>query len=162
MHKDHSVSKASINSVSDDSIFSFDLEKKLDQKKELSFRKKDGFFYFFKFKKDFLLLPAELKKIFNKNKKFSSNSNSLTFLYTKTELNYPKIGILLAKSKSKSAVQRNFIRRFSKELFRLNQHKISGISMIIIANSKTKKASKTEISTDLSQFFKYLSEKNTI
>ncbi len=89
--------------------------------------------------------------MFKTNQRFSSKH--LFFLFRKNQINHPRICFILAKKKTKSAVQRNLIRRLAKEFFRLSQYDLPCFDIVLLTNLQTKKASKQELKLCLKEFF---------
>ncbi len=52
-------------------------------------------------------------------------------------LNYPRIKIIINKKHIKYSYKRNKIKRIIKESFRLNQHNIKNIDLILLINKNT-------------------------
>ena len=55
------------------------------------------------------------------------------------ELAYPRLGLIVAKKTAKLAVNRNYMRRVLRELFRLNQHDIASLDLVIQVQKKFEK-----------------------
>jgi ribonuclease P protein component len=51
--------------------------------------------------------------------------------YRYNEANLPRLGLIVSKKMAKLAVQRNYMRRVLRELFRLNQHNLPVIDLVI-------------------------------
>ena len=51
--------------------------------------------------------------------------------YRPNEANAPRLGLIVSKKTAKLAVQRNYMRRVLRELFRLNQHRLPAIDLVI-------------------------------
>ena len=51
--------------------------------------------------------------------------------YRLNEAHFPRLGLIVSKKTAKLAVQRNYMRRVLRELFRLNQHNCPIIDLII-------------------------------
>ncbi len=80
--------------------------------------------------KERLHSPNQFKSVFNKAKKF--RSETFTMLFRKNECDYPRLGIIVAKRKAKRAVDRNLIKRIIRESFRLNKSKIPANDYIVL------------------------------
>ena len=52
------------------------------------------------------------------------------------ELVHPRLGLIVAKKTAKLAVNRNYMRRVLRELFRLNQHNIASLDLVIQVQKK--------------------------
>ena len=51
--------------------------------------------------------------------------------YRPNEFNAARLGLIVSKKTAKLAVQRNYMRRVLRELFRLNQHQLPAIDLVI-------------------------------
>ena len=51
--------------------------------------------------------------------------------YRVNEVNIARLGLIVSKKTSKSAVQRNYMRRVLRELFRLNQYNLPAVDLVI-------------------------------
>ena len=90
--------------------------------------------------------PAEFKRVFSKAER--SSDKYFTVLAIVNELDHPRLGLAIAKKNIRRAVDRNKIKRSARESFRLQQHDINNIDLVVmarreaaIANSKTLQAS---------------------
>ncbi len=75
--------------------------------------------------------PAEYKKVFAKPIK--SSDAYFTLLAIRNELNHPRLGLAIAKKNIKKAVNRNSIKRIVRENFRLQQHGLGNIDIVVLA-----------------------------
>jgi len=80
-----------------------------------------------------LLTPGHFQAVFNKPTRFGSKHFTLLITPNATENN--RIGFAIAKKRVKLAVQRNRIKRIVRESFRLNQHKIPKVDIVIMAKT---------------------------
>jgi len=51
--------------------------------------------------------------------------------YRVNEVNIARLGLIVSKKTAKSAVQRNYMRRVLRELFRLNQYNLPAVDLVI-------------------------------
>jgi ribonuclease P protein component len=56
-------------------------------------------------------------------------------LAVSNELGHPRLGVALAKRVVRLAVQRNRIRRQLRESFRLHQHQLAGVDVLVLARA---------------------------
>jgi ribonuclease P protein component len=80
-----------------------------------------------------LLTPDHFKTVFSKPIRF--HSQYFTVLIRENSIKNNRIGFAVAKKKVKLAVQRNRIKRLVRESFRLNQHNLPTVDMVIMAKS---------------------------
>lgn len=83
--------------------------------------------------------PAEYKKVFEKPVK--STDNFFTLLAIRNEYSHPRLGLAIAKKNIRKAVTRNLIKRAVRENFRLQQHQIINIDIVVLARRGAANAS---------------------
>jgi ribonuclease P protein component len=83
-----------------------------------------------------LLTPDHFQKVFNKAVRF--NSQHITLLLSANDKK-SRIGFAIAKKRIKLAVQRNRIKRIVRNSYRLNQHQLPNVDMIIMAKTGIEK-----------------------
>jgi len=75
--------------------------------------------------------PAEFKKVFAKPVK--SSDQYFTLLAIRSDFDYPRLGLAIAKKNIKKAVHRNFIKRTVRESFRIKQHTLGSLDIVVMA-----------------------------
>lgn len=75
--------------------------------------------------------PAEFKKVFAKPVK--SSDQYFTLLAIKNDFDHPRLGLAIAKKNIRKAVQRNVIKRTVRENFRIKQHSLGNIDIVVLA-----------------------------
>ncbi|MFI3155299.1 MAG: ribonuclease P protein component [Methylococcaceae bacterium] len=75
--------------------------------------------------------PAEYKKVFAKPVK--SSDQYFTLLAIRNEFDHPRLGLAIAKKNIRKAVQRNVIKRTVRENFRIKQHDLGNIDIVVLA-----------------------------
>jgi ribonuclease P protein component len=98
-----------------------------------------------------LLTPSDFTPVF-KNPVVASSS-AFTFLAKHNELNNPRLGLTIAKKRVKKAVARNRIKRLTRESFRLQQHDLPNIDIIVMAKNGTDKLSNEELNKQLDKLW---------
>ena len=90
--------------------------------------------------------PAEFKRVFANPER--STDKYFTVLAIVNELDHPRLGLAIAKKNIRRAVDRNKIKRSARESFRLQQHEMTNLDIVVMArreaataNSKTLQAS---------------------
>ncbi len=76
-----------------------------------------------------LVKTDDFSSVFNLRKRIISPH--LVMRYRLNEAHLPRLGLIVSKKTAKLAVQRNYMRRVLRELFRLNQHNCPIIDLII-------------------------------
>lgn len=64
-----------------------------------------------------------------------SGSRYFTVLTCLNKLTVPRLGVIVAKKHVRGAVRRNLIRRLIKESFRLHQHTMIGLDLVVLVRS---------------------------
>ena len=77
---------------------------------------------------------------------------NLFFIFKPNQLGYPRFIPILAKKKTKNAVQRNLIRRLVKEHMRHNLSNIKALDIIVLTNKKTASSDKEAFHQCLDKF----------
>lgn len=75
--------------------------------------------------------PAEFKKVFAKPVK--SSDQYFTLLAIRNDLDHPRLGLAIAKKNIRKAVQRNVIKRTVRENYRIKQHSLGNIDVVVLA-----------------------------
>ena len=70
--------------------------------------------------------------------------------------NYPRLAIIVSKKNIRLAVQRNRIKRYIREYFRLHQTAVAGIDMIVVVDKKAGVATSKELDQCLENLFSEL------
>lgn len=79
-----------------------------------------------------ILKPAEFKAVFD-GAAFKVGDKHFLLLANPNTLENPRLGLVIAKKKVKLAVERNRIKRVSRESFRLQHHQLPAIDLLLIA-----------------------------
>ena len=79
-----------------------------------------------------LLKPAEFQRVFDHTEVRGSTAHLLV-LASANECGHPRIGFVLAKKQIKHAVARNRVRRLVRESFRLHQHDLPSLDLVVLA-----------------------------
>ncbi len=71
----------------------------------------------------------DFSSVFNLRKRIANKY--LVMRYRPNGSNGARLGLIVAKKTAKFAVQRNYMRRVLRELFRLNQHQLPAVDLVI-------------------------------
>lgn len=99
-----------------------------------------------------LLTPAHFQAVFAKPIRFGSSHITILIAENKNQEN--RLGLAIAKKRVKLAVQRNRIKRQIRESFRLNQHNLPHIDMVVMVKSGTDKLENNEINRQLENIWR--------
>ena len=81
-----------------------------------------------------MIKTDDFSSVFNFRKRFSLQY--LAMHYQPNTLQRPRLGLVVGKKTAKLAVSRNYMRRVLREFFRLNQHQICHVDLIIRVQKK--------------------------
>ena len=81
-----------------------------------------------------LIKTDDFSSVFNFRKRISNKF--LVMRFKPNELAHPRLGLIVAKKTAKLAINRNYMRRVLRELFRLNQHDIASLDLVIQVQKK--------------------------
>jgi len=104
-----------------------------------------------------LLTPGQFQTVFSKPIRFGSSH--ITVLVT-PNTNTSRLGLAIAKKRIKLAVQRNRIKRQIRESFRLNQHTLPNIDMVIMVKSGTDKLDNQQIRQQLEKIWRKIIQRH--
>jgi ribonuclease P protein component len=85
-----------------------------------------------------LIITDEFSSVFNFRKRISTQY--LILHYRPSAHGQARLGLVVSKKTAKSAVHRNYMRRVLRELFRLQQHEIGAMDLIIRVQKNFSKA----------------------
>ena len=105
-----------------------------------------------------LLTPGQFQNVFAKPLRFGSSH--ITVLITPNPNNKNRLGLAIAKKRVKLAVQRNRIKRQIRESFRLNQHNLPCIDMVIMVKSGTDKLENRDINQQLEKIWRKIIQRH--
>ncbi len=101
--------------------------------------------------------PADYKRVFANPVK--STDKFFTLLAIRNDLDNPRLGLAIAKKNIKKAVTRNLIKRSVRENFRLKQHDLMNIDVVVLARRDAANASSALLSKSLDRHWIKLSDR---
>jgi ribonuclease P protein component len=104
-----------------------------------------------------LLTPGQFQSVFTKPIRFGSSH--ITILVSQNPDNN-RLGLAIAKKRVKLAVQRNRIKRLIRESFRLNQHDLPYIDIVVMVKSGTDKLDNKEINKQLEKIWRKIIQRH--
>ena len=88
-----------------------------------------------RFKKETKLIKTdEFSSVFNFRKRISAKF--LVLHYKPNNSVHPRLGLVVAKKIAKLAVDRNYMRRVLREFFRIQQHEINHVDLVMRVQKK--------------------------
>ncbi|HSH73417.1 MAG TPA: ribonuclease P protein component [Methylophilaceae bacterium] len=76
-----------------------------------------------------LIKTDDFSSVFNFRKRISGNFLAIHYQYN--QLGWPRLGLIVAKKVARHSVDRNYMRRVLRELFRKNQHQLKSVDLVI-------------------------------
>ena len=104
-----------------------------------------------------LLTPSQYSRIFNEPARAATPF--FTLLAKPNSLNQPRLGLTVAKKRCKLAVQRNRIKRLARESFRLNQHKLDNIDIVLMVKTGVDQQTNAELTKQLDKLWFKINER---
>ena len=90
-----------------------------------------------------MIKTDDFSSVFNFRKRISLQY--LAMHYQPNLLQRPRLGLVVGKKTAKLSVSRNYMRRVLREFFRLNQHEICNVDLVIRVQKKFSKVDFTQI-----------------
>ncbi|MCS6124951.1 ribonuclease P protein component [Shewanella baltica] len=104
-----------------------------------------------------LLTPAQFKSVFSNPIKASSAE--ITLLAIPNTEQHPRMGLTVAKRFVKRANQRNRIKRLIRDSFRLNQHDIPHLDIVVLVRNGVMEMENAEINKLIEKLWRKLSRR---
>ncbi len=101
-----------------------------------------------------LVKTDDFSSVFNLRKRIANKH--LVMRYCPNGNTSARLGLIVAKKTAKGAVQRNYMRRVLRELFRLNQHQLPSLDVVIQVQKVFKKPDFFEIKQEFDALCKKL------
>ena len=95
------------------------------------------------FKQAKLVKTDDFSSVFNLRKRIANRY--LVIRYRPNHKNTARLGLIVSKKTAKLAVQRNYMRRVLRELFRLNQHQLPAMDVVVQVQKVFKKPDFIEV-----------------
>lgn len=87
-----------------------------------------------------------------------SGDPCFTVLFTGNQQDYPRLGLAITKKVAKRAVDRNRIKRIVRESFRLNQHRLGRVDIVVLARSKAIETANQQLFASLEKHWNRLEQ----
>lgn len=104
-----------------------------------------------------MLTPAQFKFVFSNPIKASSAE--ITLLAIPNTEQHPRMGLTVAKRYVKRANQRNRIKRVIRDSFRLNQHDIPHLDIVVLVRNGVMEMENAEINKLIEKLWRKLSRR---
>ena len=96
----------------------------------------------------------DFSSVFNLRKRIASQH--LVMRYKPNEHTGPRLGLIVGKKTAKLAVWRNYMKRVLRELFRLNQHQLPTLDLVIQVQKPFEKTEFMQIKQEFEQLMQKL------
>ncbi len=110
-----------------------------------------------------LLTPGHFQSVFSKPIRFGSHHFTILITPSTNQTdcdNKNRLGLAIAKKRVKLAVQRNRIKRQVRESFRLNQHKLPAIDMVVMVKSGIDQLDNKQINQQLEKIWRKIIQRH--
>jgi ribonuclease P protein component len=104
-----------------------------------------------------MIKTDDFSSVFNFRKRFSLKY--LVMHYQPNNLQRARLGLVVGKKTAKLAVSRNYMRRVLREFFRLNQHDICHVDLIIRVQKKFDKVDFIQIKQEFDSLINKLNQR---
>ncbi|KKO15363.1 ribonuclease P protein component [Pseudomonas putida] len=108
-----------------------------------------------------LLTPRHFKAVFDSPTGKVPGKN-LLILARENGLDHPRLGLVIGKKSVKLAVQRNRLKRLMRDSFRLNQHLLAGLDIVIVARKGLGEIENPELHQHFGKLWKRLARSRPI
>lgn len=78
-----------------------------------------------------LLEPHQFQAVFN-HLDYRASQNAFLLLARENDLDHPRLGLVVGRRKAKRAVDRNRIKRLTRESFRLRTPELAGLDVVML------------------------------
>jgi ribonuclease P protein component len=104
-----------------------------------------------------MIKTDDFSSVFNFRKRISTQSLAMHFQPNLHQR--PRLGLVVGKKTAKLAVDRNYMRRVLREFFRLKQHEICHVDLIIRVQKKFTKSDFTQIKQEFEMLISKLNQR---
>lgn len=102
--------------------------------------------------------PSEFQRVFQ-HAQFKVSNKTVLILAVANELNKARLGLVLGKKNIRLAVQRNRIKRVVRESFRLRQHTLPALDIVVLARRGLDGKNNSMINAELNALWENLSQR---
>jgi ribonuclease P protein component len=111
-------------------------------------------------KKAKLIKTDEFSSVFNFRKRISAKF--LALHYQPNQIGHARLGLVVGKKVAKRAVDRNYMRRVLREFFRIQQHEINHVDLVIRVQKKFEKEDFIQIKQEFDTLIAKINQRTDI
>lgn len=104
-----------------------------------------------------MLTPSHFTFVFDEA--IPTGSSAFTLLARHNKIDHPRLGITIAKKRVRKAHNRNRVKRVLRESFRLHQHQLPNVDIVIIGKSPAETMTNQELFALLEKLWKKLAKR---
>ena len=104
-----------------------------------------------------MIKTDDFSSVFNFRKRISSQY--LAMHYQPNSLQHARLGLVIGKKTAKLAVSRNYMRRVLREFFRLQQHEVCHVDLIVRVQKKFSKVDFIQIKQEFNLLLEKLNQR---
>lgn len=105
-----------------------------------------------------LLKAADFRLVFD-SVEVKAPSDALLLLAKQNKKSLPRVGFILSKKNIKHAVQRNRVKRFTREYLRINQHRLPPLDIIFMGRKGLDKLDDSQLHKLIEKQFQKLAKR---
>lgn len=105
-----------------------------------------------------LIKTDEFSSVFNFRKRITARF--LAVHYQPNAIGHARLGLVVGKKIAKRAVHRNYMRRVLREFFRIQQHTISAVDLVVRVQKKFEKQDFTHIKQEFDGLIAKINQRN--
>ena len=103
------------------------------------------------------MTPSDFTPVFNNP--VVASSPAFTLLAIKNKYENPRLGLTIAKKRVKKASSRNRLKRLIRETFRLRQHQLPNIDIVVMAKNGADKLDNLELNKHLDKLWRKITQR---
>ena len=100
--------------------------------------------------KDFSFVFVKAKRVYG---------DHLTVLFRFNDLSHPRLGLIVSKKHTRTAITRNLVRRIIKESFRLHGNKLGSVDIIVLSKCGIAKVDRATLRESIDKQWKVMINK---